>query len=123
MKFCSRPFKYLYLDNYKGEVALCPWMKKEVVHIGNLFEQPFNAIWNGEKARSLRERIRRGDYSVCRPEGCPFLQNKNLPEKPVEYVNSYAVADTPAIVNLAYDYMCNQYCETCRMKKWQPILL
>lgn len=122
MKFCSWPFEYLYLDNYKGDVALCPWMKWDVVYIGNLFQQSFDEIWHGEKAQNLRKHIRNGDYSICRLEGCPFLQNNNLPEESEEYARTYPVALMPKVVNLAYDFMCNQYCETCRKKKWQPIL-
>lgn len=122
MQFCSWPFEYLYLDNYKGDVALCPWMQKEVIHIGNLFKQSFNEIWNGDAANRLRESIKKGDFSICRIDGCPFLQNNNLPERSAEFIKSYHVLETPSVVNLAYDFMCNQYCETCRKKKWEPIL-
>lgn len=122
MKFCSWPFEYLYIDNYKGDVSLCPWLKWDILCVGNVFQQAFNEIWNGEKAQKIREHIRSGDYSICRLDGCPFLQNNDLPEKSREYVNTYPVADTPKVINLAYDFMCNQYCETCREKKWQPIL-
>ena len=122
MKFCSRPFKYVYLDNYKGDLALCQWMQWDSIYIGNLFKQPFDAIWNGEKAKKLRERIRQGDYSICRLEACPLLQNKGLPEKSAKYIREYPTLKSPKIVNLAYDFMCNQYCETCRDKKWKPLL-
>ena len=122
MKFCSWPFEYLYLDNDKGDIALCPWMEWDVIYVGNMFEQSFDAIWRGDRAEKLRERIRQGDYSICRREGCPFLQNNSLPERSAEHVSTYATADSPKIVNLAYDFMCNQYCETCREKKWKPVL-
>lgn len=122
MKFCSRPFEYLYLDNYKGDVSLCQWMKREYIFIGNLLQKSFDDIWYGEKAQNCREYIRRGDYSICRFEACPFLQNDSLPEKTIVYARAYPVTETPKVVNLAYDFMCNQYCETCREKKWQPIL-
>lgn len=122
LRFCSWPFEYLYLDNYKGDIALCPWMQWDHIYIGNIFKQHFHDIWYGEKAEKIRDCIRKGDYSICRLEGCPFLQNKNLPEKSQEYVRTYPTRDTPKIVNLAYDFMCNQYCETCRDKKWKPIL-
>lgn len=122
MKFCSFPFEYFYLDNYHGDVALCPWMTWDSIYIGNLNCETAEEIWNGEKANSLRERIKNGDYSKCRPEGCPFLQNRNLPDLSQEEIDNYPVAKTPKTVNLAFDFMCNQSCETCRPQKWRPIL-
>ncbi len=122
MKFCASPFEYFYIDNYKGNVALCPWMHRDVLFVGNVFTQPLDAIWHGEKANRLRARIRQGDYSMCRLDGCPFLQNNNLPDKPADFVAAVQTAESPRIVNLAYDSMCNQFCETCRPKKFKPIL-
>ncbi len=122
MKFCTRPFEYFYIDNYKGDVCLCPWMHRDSIFVGNLFEKSFDDIWHGEKANRLRQRIRNGDYSLCRLEGCPFLQNNNLPDMPDDDVKNYKTSDTPLVVNLAYDFMCNQYCETCRDKKFIPII-
>ncbi len=29
MKYCYRPFEYLYLDHYNGDVYLCPWMERK----------------------------------------------------------------------------------------------
>ena len=39
-----------------GDVSLCPFMLEAVV--GNVLEQDLSAIWNGEKFRQLRKRIR-----------------------------------------------------------------
>ena len=89
MKFCTFPFEYFYIDNYKGNVALCPWMHRDALIVGNVFTQTLDAIWHGEKANRLRARIRQGDYSMCRPDGCPFLQNNNLPDKPADFVAAY----------------------------------
>lgn len=122
MKFCTFPFEYFYVDDYKGHVALCPWMKWDVIYIGRLGEQSAEDIWHGQKANALREKMRKGDFSACRPEGCPMLQNNSLPDLDAETAKNYAEADTPKIVNLAFDFMCNQSCETCRPVKFRPIL-
>lgn len=122
MKFCTFPFEYFYIDNYQGEVSLCPWMTKDVIFIGNLNHQSVEDIWDGPKANALRDKIRRGDFSSCRMDGCPFLQNRNLPDVKPEEAAEYAVASTPKTVNLAFDFICNQYCETCRQDKFRPII-
>lgn len=122
MKFCTFPFEYLYLDNYHGDLALCPWMKWDVIYVGNLNKQTAEEIWHGSKANTLRARIKNNDYSICRVEGCPFLQNNSLPDRSEKFINTFETSVTPKIVNLAYDFMCNQYCETCRPHKFKPIL-
>lgn len=46
--------------------------------IGNLLDAPLDAIWQGEQATELRNKIKRWDFSACRMEACPHLQNDSL---------------------------------------------
>ena len=54
-------------DNFNvlpnGDVVLCNDLPDLV--IGNITEQPMAEIWNGERARSFRARLRRGPLPVC----------------------------------------------------------
>lgn len=124
MKFCSRPFEYLYLDNYHGDVSLCQWMKKEHLFIGSLENDSAENLWRNSKAEEQRNVFRNGGggFPLCRVEACPLLQNNSLPDVSEEYAASYKVSETPRIINMAFDFMCNQYCETCRPDKFRPIL-
>ena len=121
MKYCSMPFEYLYLDHYNGNVFLCPWMEPEKCCIGNLFEEDIESIWKGEKAEFFRNTIRNGSYEYCRIVGCPYLQNNDLPEYEYDENDSrWQASQTPKEINLAFDFICNQSCPTCRCEVFVP---
>lgn len=112
MKFCTRPHIHLLLDHYNGGVWTCPWAKKEAAYMGNIFETPLEELWSREY--ELRKRTMQGDFSLCRFEACPYLQNDSLPEADEDTLKEKKFASYPTMVNIAYDRVCNQYCETCR---------
>lgn len=122
MKFCSIAFTYLYLDNSYGDVYICPWMEPKKCKIGNILEQDLDEIWHGKIAEEFRNSIRQNDFKHCRPQACPHLQNNDLPiiNDTEEYKNITTTADRPKSINLAYDSVCNQYCETCRKDVFIP---
>lgn len=122
MKFCGKPFRDLYLDNTKGDVSLCPWMDPEVSKIGNMLEQEIEDIWLGEKAEKIRKDVKDNKFSYCRREACPRLQNNDLGEPATEkrYDELCKPTPRPKNINIAYDFVCNQYCETCREKVFTP---
>lgn len=121
MKVCTWPHEYLLLDYFDGAVWLCPWMRRDRGMIGNMFETPLEELWKGERAEQLRRETGSGNFSACRMEACPFLQNDSLPD--VEGAQREAMTTTPPsprFINLAHDYICNLYCETCRSKRFVP---
>lgn len=122
MKYCKRPYTYLYVDNDLGDVYICPWMEPRITKIGNLVEEDLDKIWRGEKAEYFRNLFREGCYKHCRMQGCPRLQNNDLPdiEDEKEYEELSKTPPGPTNINLAYDFVCNQHCETCRPKTFAP---
>ena len=121
MKFCSLMYKYLYLDNYQGNIALCPWMEPQKACIGNLLKDKIEDAYNSEYANYLRSTMDDQSFRHCRPEACPYLQNNSLEEiTPEEYESRKKNFYYPDTVNLAYDFVCNQSCETCRSKVFAP---
>ncbi len=66
---CSEPWSTIYVT-VAGEVRTCCINDES---FGNLFEQPFNEIWNGGPFTRFRNQHYRGDDT---PDGCgPCLQN------------------------------------------------
>lgn len=122
MKYCHYGFEYLYLDNYLGDVYICPWMEPEVCKIGNLLEKSLDEIWHGEIAENFRNMFRENCFKHCRSQACPHLQNNDLPEitDMDEYKRLTKTPDKPKFINLAYDFVCNQSCETCRTRVFIP---
>lgn len=121
MKYCHMMYDYLYLDNYEGNIAMCPWMEPTRASIGNLMKDEIEDAYNSDYANYLRSTMDDQSFKYCRPEACPFLQNKNLEEiSEEEYELRKKKNYYPSIINLAYDFVCNQSCETCRSKIFAP---
>lgn len=121
MKYCHMMHDYLYLDNYEGNIAMCPWMEPTRASIGNLMKDDIEDAYNSDYANYLRSTMDDQSFKYCRPEACPFLQNKNLEEiSEEEYELRKKKNYYPSIINLAYDFVCNQSCETCRSKVFTP---
>ena len=119
MKYCNRFYDYIYFDHYNGNMFICPWMDPKTSSIGNIIEQDFDEIWHGEKAERLRDLGRRGDFSHCRGVACPHLQNDDLPDKePGD--SAWETRSTPREINLAFDFICNISCPTCRGEVFVP---
>jgi pyruvate-formate lyase-activating enzyme len=113
MKFCARPYEHLYIGN-NGVTNMCSWLRHP---IGNLSEISMEELWNGQKAKEVRESIEDGSFRYCDAISCPLLSNNILPElSEEEFAEKIASfkEKPPVEFNLAYDKVCNHACPTCR---------
>jgi radical SAM protein with 4Fe4S-binding SPASM domain len=126
--YCRRAFDHAQLlDN--GEVSPCcpPWVNH--YSLGNINEQSYEEIWNGEKAQKFRESILDGSYKYCNAKSCPHLgpkthcvgtiedhirgrvhediMNDMLDEKTV-------ISHGPHEIQFCNDRSCNLSCPSCR---------
>lgn len=121
MKFCHLFYDYLYIDNSDGGICLCPWMDPKNSCIGNLLHDKVEDAYNGDYANYLRSTMDDQTFKFCRPEACPYIQNNELEEiTPEEYEKRKKNFYYPAEINMAYDFVCNQSCETCRKSVFIP---
>ncbi len=121
MKYCPQVYKYLYLDNPEGDVWLCPWMVHSKSCIGNLLQSDIETCYNSDTANELRASIKDQTFRFCRGEACPHLQNNDLEEiTPAEYSRREKDFYFPTEINMAYDFICNQHCITCRKSVYMP---
>lgn len=121
MKFCNRFYNYLYVDNSEGNICLCPWMEPAKACIGNLLHDKVEDAYNGDYANYLRTTMDDQTFRFCRPEACPFIQNNELEEISLEEYNERKMDSYyPVKINMAYDSVCNQSCETCRKSVFIP---
>ena len=121
MKFCPYFYEYLYIDNNEGNICLCPWMEPSMASIGNLMTDDVDEAYNSEYANSLRSTMDDQSFMYCRIEACPRLQNNDLEEiSPEEYERRKKARYFPEEINMAYDFVCNQSCETCRKSVFIP---
>ena len=108
---CKHPFKEIEINNF-GDVYTCCPAFINFHKIGNIMENGFEEIWNGESIVKLRERILHNDYSLCNLDIC----------RQREEISSFNMTPVmhkfPSYVTLAYDRECNLQCITCRDNKY-----
>lgn len=106
-KYCKHPFNTIQIQN-TGEVYCCCCYWTDFYSFGNIFEQSFDEIWNGEKAKEFRRQFIENNYKYCNLDVCdPFLQ---------EFEPDYT-AEYPKKVEFSYDRHCNVRCIFCRNEK------
>lgn len=123
MKYCARPYEYLYLADDTGDIYLCPWMYRvnRESSIGNLLKDDIETCYNSDFANELRNSIEDQSFRYCRNDACPRIQNNSFEEITIEeYGNRKQERYYPIQINLAYDFVCNQSCETCRQSIYIP---
>ena len=127
--FCSLPFTEVSIDEV-GNVwpNCCPdWVE---FPLGNLLEQSWEQVWNGEAARALRQSAHDGTMGHCDPGWCPHLQAaaRGEPDHRVRPFAHRALLDLPdealagattmtagpTNVGMHYEPSCNLACPTCR---------
>ena len=104
---CMAPFSEVEIDE-DGNVNCCCMQYTNSYFFGNIFEQSFDEVWNGQKAKEFRQDIIDGKYTHCNREICSFGRLKPVTKTPS------LEAPYPKYVTIAYDRTCNLMCTTCR---------
>ena len=102
---CSFPFSVAEID-WDGNVYGCCTGYFIGYSFGNIFEQPFDEIWNGKKAQEFRQQFLDRNFKHCNFSICPKEFRKDI--KPT------LIAPYPTRVQLNYDSICNARCIYCR---------
>lgn len=102
---CRFPFSVAEID-WDGNVYGCCSAYFMGYSFGNIFEQSFDEIWNGEKAQKFRQQFIDRNFCYCNFNICPKELSKDV--KPT------LIAEYPKRVQLNYDSVCNARCIYCR---------
>ncbi|MEM9453164.1 MAG: glycosyltransferase [Myxococcota bacterium] len=120
-RFCIAPFERME-TRPDGQVKFCcnSWLD---VSIGNIHEDPPEAIWNSTAAQKVRASILDGRYTYCSRTRCPRILNKTLPRRD-EITSGFSaevLAERPTVLSskprdlkLNHDRSCNLSCPSCR---------
>ncbi len=102
---CRFPFTVAEVD-WDGNVYGCCAAYFLGYTFGNIFEQSFDEIWNGEKAQNFRKQFLDRNFKFCDLSKCPkeFCHD----------VKPSLIVDYPKRVQLNYDSICNARCIYCR---------
>lgn len=103
---CANPFDVIEIHPDGAAYVCCPnWTNN--YSIGNIFEDSFDNIWNSQKAKDIREKMLKRDFSLCRCNTC-FQRLK------FNYGKYKIFSKNPECVKFCYDGTCNYSCITCR---------
>lgn len=103
---CKHPFNSIQIQN-TGEIYCCCCYWTDFYSFGNIFEQPFDEIWNGERAQNFRRQFIENQMKYCKTDVCsPYI----VPD--AYKVN--LICEYPKLVEFSYDRRCNVRCIFCR---------
>lgn len=118
MKFCSRPYNHMYVSK-SGVTRCCSWATK--LPLGDLSKNTLEEVWLSEASEKIRNSVEDQSYEYCSKISCPLLSNNSLPEITVETFKKLTEeykSKPPTEFNLAYDFVCNHICPSCRDEKF-----
>ena len=107
MPFCIQPFNRIEIYE-NGDVYNCCPPFINYYSIGNIYQNSFDEIWNGEKVKELRKKILNGDFSLC-SDLCNRKNNEDAVLCTSEIVDEY-----PVEISISSDNACNVRCKICR---------
>lgn len=108
---CKVPFIVAEVNEYGNVYTCCSAHVKDYC-IGNIYKQSFEEVWNSNKAIAFREKILKGDYSLCNLNLCsPVDSERFLSDIDVELKPEM---ELPLIVRFNQDAECNINCVMCR---------
>ena len=108
VKVCKIPFEWMEFQP-EGNVNPCSlgFLKSEKP-AGNIMKQDVCDVWNGDVYKELRQKVLKGDYSLCKTDNCYIYDYCSPDEIPSDYEKG------PKVLMLCYDCECNYKCITCR---------
>ena len=115
-RYCSKLYTWLEVDMWGKAWMCCPsWLPYP---IGNVLENTLEEIWNGPRAKKLRQQIFTGNWNYCQHEFCPMISSDSLPLlSDIENAPTSTIAPLPTKINFSNDESCNLKCPSCRVDK------
>ena len=111
-KACEYPFYYSHIATNGDVFTCCPaWCNH--YSFGNILKEPFEQIWNGEKAQIFRNNILNGDYSICNLDVCRHKFYYTSDDIRKKFFNKNLVIP-PSAIDVSHDPECNAACVICR---------
>lgn len=112
-KVCARPFHELLITPTGHCITCCPAYIKNFV-IGNVLNNDVKSIWNGTRAKYLRNALMNDDYTTCDLKTCIQLELRDKSELSEYFNEDSGDIKMPDTIFMGWDYDCNVACITCR---------
>ena len=110
--YCPNPYILAEIMPF-GNVypCSCGWIKG--YSFGNIFEQSYDEIWNGNKAKEFRQKLYNNDFSLC-----PGCQNLEI-LKEIKDSEPKLISAPPERILLGLDEFCDVKCIFCRPENYK----
>ena len=112
---CNLPFGDVEIQSNGNVYLCCPGWNP--ASIGNLLEEDMYSIWNGEKAKVVRDSMTDGSYRYCNSKTCPAMiaggGDRIVPKD--TFVDPKL--EFPKNMAFSVDNTCNLVCPSCRTYK------
>lgn len=110
--YCPNPYILAEIMPF-GNVypCSCGWIKG--YSFGNIFEQSFEEIWNGDKAKEFRQKLYDNDFSLC-----PGCQNLEILQE-IKDSEPKLISEPPERILLGLDEFCDVKCVFCRAENYK----
>jgi len=105
---CKIPFECFEFQEKGAVNSCCADYLKFNTPVGDIEKQSVDEIWNGKMLTELRQRVLKGDYSLCNRDVCCIYEPYTEGEKIFDYKKG------PKEVKISYDFECNYNCIICR---------
>ncbi len=110
--YCPNPYILAEIMPF-GNVypCSCGWIKG--YSFGNIFEESFDEIWNGDRAKEFRQKLYDNDFSLC-----PGCQNLEILQD-IQDDKPKLISEPPERILLGLDEFCDVKCIFCRAENYK----
>ena len=112
-KVCARPFHTLSIVPSGHCITCCPAYINNYT-IGSPEQQNMKDVWNGHRAKTLRNLLINNDYSICDLNTCIQMELIDTQELAKYFEEGTDIVKMPDTIYMGWDYDCNVACITCR---------
>lgn len=109
-RICEFAYSRAEVIGMTGAVAFCCSDYTNYYSLGNLHEQTFEEIWNGERARKVRQSMLDGTFEYCNVDKCCENECLLIPAPK----GCTTVAPPPKTVEIGVSSVCNCLCTMCK---------
>lgn len=113
IKVCPLPWSYCEISHNNNVYPCCSAYCKGFFY-GNIKEQSFDEIWNGEKANFFRNEMLSGNYLLCDLNTCNSPARESIKSIKEKYYDETGKIKYPKSIKLSDTLECNAACITCR---------
>ncbi len=110
-RLCERALNFFQICDENGSARLCSWTIDG--YLGKLTEHSIYDLYNSPQANAIKERHIKGDYSLCKPDACPYIAMNDIENHRIEVDK---LPELPDSLYIGFERVCNYSCITCTLK-------